>query len=1104
MSAGPSSNLPYVCPFCKKGFATAKAAGSHQPTCKLRKVAHANPHSKRKAGLKELTQAAKRSRTDEDDDGPASDIEMAQDPPPPPPSPPALRSRSGRKIKPPISRWQDVQPSAKTGLPSQIAQAFPPPTPSPPCPVVITPPERTPSPPADNVLWQLPADQFGVFRRYIGKTLPQCDPEESMSALELCAAAELAQEERQDPSQFKSVQWLKQSVDGPVPGNPYVPFNKSSYLLCNWWYNSATTKSLQNLDKLVSALSTPGFSTDNLKSFTAHHEMHHLDTYKKDLGIFSEASGWQETTLHLPAPFPGKSFASEVDAPQFPVKGLQFRHLLKVIISEAQDPRFAAKRHWFPHERYWTPPGASTSSDAPPTHTPPPSPEHIQIVTDTFNSKEMLEAQEEIRSMPRDPQDADNIEYCVVPLLLYSDSTCLANFGSASLWPIYLYIGNISEYLRGKPSAFAAQHIAYIPKLPDYIQDFYKQHYGGAANAETLCWLWCELMQKVWEHLLNDEEFKEAYRHGILVECTDGILHRLFPALLAAMRHLAECPCPCCLIKLKQVAVAGTKIDYQRRAHKRKDDRPLQLTIQRVRQWIFQGKNMGSKAVLKPLKDHSLFPVQSAFSKFLSEVSPGKNFYTLFTPDIMHEFELGMWKGVFNHLLRLLVTQGNGAVQEFNKWWNAHDANIWDYKDFVQTMMPAFEGLLDEEHCEIVTDLLFELANWYALAKLRLHTSVTLSIFRATTDHISPVNRKRALVEKLPAGTRKPKIVEFNISNTYKYHCLADYPDYIKLHGTTVNTTTQLGECEHIVVKIFYDRTNKIEPEKQIATHQQHRGLLHGITEELERKDGGAAALDRPVKHTKGGVSDEDNEDVQPSMYARYVMGQSERHRVNLYNWLDANDGDPACEDFIPRLKNHLIAWKLRMQDEESVLEEYRNSLRICNDVLWEHKIVKLCYTTYDMQRDQDTSNPCTHPDILLLTSQDDDDDFPFAGFCHHRLPRITFNSDPPFGFVDPACILCCAYIIPGWKYGITDQLLPPNSVGRADGLDYDYEAYYTSFFVDRDMYMRFLGGGVGHHGVGVSIETSQVQGARIEWHMRAKSSQGQTEPGRGGWGHHL
>ncbi|KAI1786640.1 hypothetical protein LXA43DRAFT_855526, partial [Ganoderma leucocontextum] len=47
-----------------------------------------------------------------------------------------------------------------------------------------------------------------------------------------------------------------------------------------------------------------------------------------------------------------------------------------------------------------------------------------------------------------------------------------------------------------------------------------------------------------------------------------------------------------------------------------------------------------------------------------------------------------------------------------------------------QTIMPAFEGLLDLPDDKNVADLLFELANWHALAKLRLHTAITLNIFR--------------------------------------------------------------------------------------------------------------------------------------------------------------------------------------------------------------------------------------------------------------------------------------------------------------------------------------------------------------------------------------
>jgi hypothetical protein len=39
-----------------------------------------------------------------------------------------------------------------------------------------------------------------------------------------------------------------------------------------------------------------------------------------------------------------------------------------------------------------------------------------------------------------------------------------------------------------------------------------------------------ELMHQVWR-LLLDEEFMEAYRHGIVLTCADGILRRVFPRI---------------------------------------------------------------------------------------------------------------------------------------------------------------------------------------------------------------------------------------------------------------------------------------------------------------------------------------------------------------------------------------------------------------------------------------------------------------------------------------------------------------------------------------------------------------------------------------------
>ncbi|KNZ74465.1 hypothetical protein J132_06844, partial [Termitomyces sp. J132] len=51
----------------------------------------------------------------------------------------------------------------------------------------------------------------------------------------------------------------------------------------------------------------------------------------------------------------------------------------------------------------------------------------------------------------------------VLPLMFYSDSTHLTNFGTASLWPLYMWFGNISKYIHSKVSSFSAHHLAYLP-----------------------------------------------------------------------------------------------------------------------------------------------------------------------------------------------------------------------------------------------------------------------------------------------------------------------------------------------------------------------------------------------------------------------------------------------------------------------------------------------------------------------------------------------------------------------------------------------------------------------------------------------------------------
>jgi hypothetical protein len=57
--------------------------------------------------------------------------------------------------------------------------------------------------------------------------------------------------------------------------------------------------------------------------------------------------------------------------------------------------------------------------------------------------------------------------------------------------------------------------------------------------------------------------------------------------------------------------------------------------------------------------------LQNAFSTRLSKF--GFNFYSMFVVDLLHEFELGVWKAVFTHLMRILYAAGGDCIQKLNE-----------------------------------------------------------------------------------------------------------------------------------------------------------------------------------------------------------------------------------------------------------------------------------------------------------------------------------------------------------------------------------------------------------------------------------------------------
>ncbi|TFK79623.1 hypothetical protein K466DRAFT_505253, partial [Polyporus arcularius HHB13444] len=639
------------------------------------------------------------------------------------------------------------------------------------------------------------------------------------------------------------------------------------------------------------------------------------------------------------------------------------------------------------------------------------------------------------------------------------------------------------------------------------------------------------------------------------------------------LRPLARYPCPRCLVQKHQIPRSGTARDMRRRVQKARVDSPaLRERILRARRNAFKGRALGGDYVNTVLAEGSLNPIQ------------------VFAPDLMHEVELGVWKGTFAHLLRLIQAQGRSAIQEFNARCIrrfAHDAAsrkrlaARDYEAYLMVVMPVFEGLLPLRDDQNVADLLFELANFHALAKLRLHTTTTIDIFRASTRHMYKAFRKfarktcpRYETRELPreaeargrrearkntksvnASSSSRKCRKFTVIKTYKYHCLGDYVAYVVHHGPMDNYTTQVGELEHRHIKRFYVRTNKVRYVWQLAKKIKNVYLLRKLRrrdrEFQPRREGIKEKQDTKV------AAQEAAERARPSQslpttspFLPYEIAVSRNATIKLYDWLAEHDEDPATkvsrtttpgatqsdgtQNFIPLLREHFLE---RLDIEPSVQDAdgtptfsraQRNGIRILDDKMFSHNIMRCNYNTYDMRRDQDSINPRTHPDIVL---PDDNPQHPFAyarvikifhadvcyvgpgateasrrwrpeyvlwvrwfeldtsyasGFQHRRLPRLQFIDDDhpslmPFGFVDPSSVLRAAYLMPAFNHGETKHFLSrPSPLARQPSdNDADFMYYHVCMFVDRDTYMRYLGGGVGHREHGVSLARSQEHASR-------------------------
>ncbi|KAF5356693.1 hypothetical protein D9758_013746 [Tetrapyrgos nigripes] len=844
------------------------------------------------------------------------------------------------------------------------------------------------------------------------------------------------------------------------------------------------------------------------------------------------------------------------------------------------------------------------------------------------------------------------IPWLMVPIMIYSDATRVNTFGNTSLWPVYVYFLGLSKYSRPKPSSGAAHHFAYIPSLPN-IQEMYQKHFKATASSEVLTHLKRELMQAIW-FLLLDTEFVKACIHGILVLCADNIWRRLFPRifiysadypekmLLACLKTLGRCPCPRCEIEKKDISQMGTFRDMNRRHSKaRTDSHPLRWNVQEARRRIFEkGKAVGSRSVQVLLEPLSQVPTNNAFSAFFQKLlNTSQNYFDLFAVDLMHEFELGVFKALFEHLVRIAYSLGDEVIADINKQFKkcppfgrctirrfTDDTTSMkriaarDYEDILQCCPSVFCQLFPPEIDHHTQDLLFAMATWHALAKLRLHSETTLKILEGATHELgiqlrtfkkqvcdsmqtveTPKERtkrerrealeaewKKQVAEGIQQGEKelrcedvpekkskgkkkhmedkgvekakkakgkrkrdekdsrsgnegkakkkeKNKGVEkakkakgkrkrdekdsgsadegkakkkekkrhrkiqknFNLF-TYKIHALADYAPTICRKGTTDNYSTQIGEQEHRLVKIFYVRTNRRNFVFQISKQNAHKHCSEAIAQREFRW----------IKKKTPLMKETDSDPLPLTNPNKpYHISESQRYPITIDQFMQNHHNDEAVQGFGLRLHNFILTSLGHPEDPLTFTPVDRNLIIIQDNKMYEHKILRTNFITYDRRQDQDFINPHTRSDVMVLAKQDEQEQHPYwycrvLGIFHvnvlskrdpigtpaklieflwvrwytldtsyapkNRLPRLSFidSADPnAFGFIHPKNVIRAVHLIPHFARKTTKSLLSVSIAQRNDEADKDWRYYDINIFADRDIFMRYTGLGVGHIG---------------------------------------
>lgn len=324
---------------------------------------------------------------------------------------------------------------------------------------------------SSNVTWlRTPEDSYGLFRAYPTKPsfIPGAKSLHDVSdgprfsregfAWDSNGRAGIAQELNDANEQEKEALFFQpQSSQRQNVSN--APFANGTIRRTVEWYGGLHGSILRphDFDRFVSDIlhndAEPFRPTDYPQGFKLANELRRLDSFKVPSHVnsaptFHNHAGWKEATVNVPMLFSGKPKRKSAT---FPVTGLYRRSIVDIIKAEMPTATSRNDFHLTPYKLIWN------------VEDHQPQLPHERVVTEIYNSDAMIN--EHIKVSRQQAAVGDEYETVIAGLMFWSDSTHLADFGNASLWPGYMAFGNQSKYTRSDPGTHSLHHLAYIPEV---------------------------------------------------------------------------------------------------------------------------------------------------------------------------------------------------------------------------------------------------------------------------------------------------------------------------------------------------------------------------------------------------------------------------------------------------------------------------------------------------------------------------------------------------------------------------------------------------------------------------------------------------------------